>query len=429
MIYKLAIGLVVSTSISSAAFDANAGTNVYATNYPPSGAISELNGSLGGSTSRSFVASGMMGAKFYGNKTVIGMESSLLASCQSKTAAGSTWPESCDFAGLVTTLNTTFAQSWTHHVFDSASQSYAISGQVTGLTDYHSPSLAPLYGQADHWATAYEIGLDSVTNNLQYVKYFDGGSSAFVDGGWNSYSDGISQCAANNWKNIYFQVVTSVSVTDPYYNRYLVSFDPPGGTGGKRASSPWKYGLDASPGVLYSGEQMSAELAQERAWSAIFAAQVNKDDVMWSAIERSMPGTGWEVAGFAPSGEAWNYYLVPMLDETNSAVALVQLSTKDGALEQIWVGSRPLFFLGVTSTEAEEIASEYLADDEVLQGGALTWDPRAAGPQARSPLFPYYEFHVSDSKGHSRREVIVMLQDGFAHEGEPSSSAASPVSR
>ncbi len=425
---KLAVSLFISTSIGLAAADAGAGpTTIYTSNYPPASPASEINGSLGGGTSRSFVAAGMMGVKFYENKAVLGMEASLLASCQSKTKAGSTWPEACDFAGLITTLNSTFTEHWISSVYDINSQSSAINLQVSGIRDYRSPFLAPIYGQADHWTTTYEIGIDSSTNALLYLKYFDGGSSAFLDGALNSYFDGVVQCNAHNWQNVYFQVVTSIAATDPYYNKFLVTFDPPTSTEPRRADTPWKFGLDTSPGVLHASEQMSAELAQERAWNAIFAAQVNEDQGMWSAIERSTPGLGWEVAGVAPSGEAWDYYLVPMLDETSSAVALVQMSAKDGALEQIWVGSRPIPFLGVTRAEATVLAGELLSDDETLQGGELTWDPRASGPHARSPLFPYYEFRAVDSKGHPRGEVIVTLQGGVAHEIEPPSAAAPEV--
>jgi hypothetical protein len=424
---KLALGLLAAASLGSAASIAQANVIVYKTNYPPVDASAEINGSLGGGTARSFVAAGMMGAKFYGNKNVAGMEASLLATCQSKTQAGSTWPEGCDFAGLTSTLNSTFAEHWIQGVYDDASQGNAINAQISGLRDYHSPLIAPLYGQADHWVTAYEMSVDSTTFALQNVKFFDGGSNAFSDGDTNSYFDGFFQIAGSIWKNVYYQMIVSVAVTDPYFHKFLVTFDPPSGVDPRRVDAPWKYGMSASPGVLHSGEQMSAELAQERAWNALFAAQVNEDDVMWSSIERSMPGPAWEVAGFAPSGEAWRYYLVPMLDEASSAVALVQLSAHDGAFEQIGVGSRPRLFLGVTRPEAIELAGALLADDEVLQGGELTWDPRA-GSHARSPLFPYYEFHVSDSKGHPCREIIVMLQDGTVHEME-TPSAASPESR
>lgn len=424
---KIVFGLVVSGSISLVALEADAVT-VYTANYPPLNASSEINGSLGANTGRSFVASGMMGAKFYGNKNVAGMESSILATCQSKTPAGSTWPESCDFAGLIGTLNATFNENWVPAVYDSSSQSNAIIIQINGLKIYHSPALMPLYGHADHWATAYEVSVDS-TGNLLNVKFFDGGSNVFADGTGDSYADGITQMSATTWKSVYFLVLNSVSSSDPYFNKYLLSIDPPEGTENRRTIGPVQLGLSASPGILQAGEQMSAELAQERVWSALFAAQVNEDDGMWSAIADARPGVAWEVAGFAPSGEPWDYYLVPMLDMMSNAVALVQMSVKDGSLEQIWVGSRPLPFVGVTPMEAERSADELLTKDEVLQGGELTWDPQADHPHTMSPMFPYYEFSVVGDKGQFRGEVIVTLHDGVAHRVEPPLAAALPAAR
>lgn len=420
---KLALGLIVSISLGLLAKDAGAGPIViYTSNYPPTGPGAEINGSLGPNTSRSFMASGMMGVAFFENKSVAGMEASLLSICQSKTKPTSTWPETCDFGAMISTLNSTFAEHWIHIVYNDTSQSDAISLQISGLRDYHSPSLAPLYGQADHWGTAYEVGIDASSADLKYVKLFDGGPSPLSDGGLNSYADGVVQSSGATWKSLFFRVVTSIAGTDPYYNKFLVTFDPPASTDPRHTiEAPGKHGVSASPGVLHDGERMSAELAQERAWNAIFAAQVNEDDGLWSSIEKSIPDLGWAVSGVKPSGEAWDYYLVPMRDESESVVAIVQMSADDGALEQIWVGSRPIPFLGVTRAEAIALAGELLADDEMLEGGELTWNPQAAGPHARSPLFPYYEFRVDDSQGHPRREVVVTLQGGVAHEVKPSS--------
>ncbi|EYF01795.1 hypothetical protein [Chondromyces apiculatus] len=424
-----AASLLVGTLFFSGASRANPNYFEYKTNYPPVGNNGEINGSLGAGTARSFVASGLMGAKFFGNANVAGQEGALLNACKSITPANSTWPERCSFGQFQTVLNDTFGQNWFAKSYSPSQQSIAINAQLNALRIYQSPSLVPIYGQADHWATVYEMRVDlNMGEALVYVKFYDGGPEVLPgtpageqesDGGWNYYEDGVGQASGATWKTTFYKVLTSVGTSDPYYNKYLVAYDPP-------SKSPQLLAMDTEriqsmsttlvpfPGIVAATERMDAGLAEARVWDAIFLAGIDDDPLFWSALEKGTAGEAREIHGYKPSGEVWDYFLVPILINDGEVSAMVQLAKSDGALEQIWIPSKPLPFLGISRQEAFARAAEMLLPDETLAGGELTWDPALNDAHCRSPLLPYYQFDIHGKEGELRGGVIVALDDGVA---------------
>jgi hypothetical protein len=364
------------------------------------------------------IAAGKMGVRFYSGVSVAGTDAGLLSACQAHTPAGSTWPEGCSVYGLTRALSATFSQNWVADSYDAANQNMALSRIVNGLAVYKSPALVPIWGNADHWVTVFEVRADRSQSPyaLQWVKYFDAGSPGpsaldpYTDSRWNAYENGLQMEGGSAWKGTYYKLLDTVAANDPYYNRYVVAIDPPVREAPVIVYNPTPVVPVPLPGVLREGEQMTAELAADRVWEALFLASADEDPMIWDAIQGGAPGEAWPVYGQNLDGDAMDYYLVPILDEEGLASALVRLSMSDGAFEHLWVPTHPVPFLGVRPEEAATAAREVLAEDEALVGGELVWDARRA--YARSPLLPYYEFHIQGSGAEYRGSVSVALADG-----------------
>jgi hypothetical protein len=127
-----------------------------------------------------------------------------------------------------------------------------------------------------------------------------------------------------------------------------------------------------------------------------------------------VPGAAFQVNAVWPSGSPWDYYLVPILSNTNTAIAFVQLAADDGSFEGIDVLKNSIRFNPVTMRKAERLARGTLAKGERLTGGVLTWDARSDARIAKSPIRPYYEFGVDSATKRDTRvgKVRVILSDG-----------------
>ena len=311
------------------------------------------------------------------------------------------------------------------YVGTASGQTAALNDTVASLQAFGSPVMVPLFGQADHWFTVTQItatvlapGSFSILN----VKGFDGGPIGGIDSGGNSYVSGLQSFSGNVWKNVFFLVVTSINpscdfapggcgappVSDPFFGKYVLIFDPP-------ASAVLPH-VDAifekSPGIVPAGHNaMNAHLAQKRLWDALGSAGIAKDPQIWNAISGGVGGPASLVNGVQADGNLWDYYLVPILANANTAIAFAELSADDGSFAHIQVPTKPVPFSPVSKTKAAQLASALLRHGETLTDGKLTWDPRSGSRLARSPSFPYYEFGILDESG-TKAVIRVTLLDG-----------------
>jgi len=256
--------------------------------------------------------------------------------------------------------------------------------------------VVPIYGQADHWVAITQV--TAVANavggwTVQNVKFYDGGPPDGIDGGFNSYQDGLVSYGGSPWKNVYFRVLENINpacdpcTTDPWYNRYVLMWEPPLNDIHTKIVS----NFPKAPGVAST---MSERAAQSLVWKSLTAAGIDQDAELSSAIHGGVAGKAYEVNGVAPNGERWDYFLVPILAADNTVKALVQLGADDGAYESMHVPSHPTQFTALGKAQAELLARGALQKGETLTSGILTWDPRSNTPFAKAPTFPYYEYGV-----------------------------------
>ncbi len=391
----------------------NVGATIYPAKYPPVDASLEINASV---SARTLVASAMMGIKFFGNENVSGMEDALLSTCKSHTPAGSSWPAQCDFGGMVSAITVHYpAQHWTNSIYSATQQSSAINDQLNALKYLQSPSLVPLYGHADHWATIWQMETDA-TGAVYKVRFMDAGKYSQEDGAGDPYEDGLRSSSGSTWKTTYYQVINSVPSSDLYWGKFVNSYDPPPGfsmAAFEREAAERPHDFVGAPGLVdYSGD-MNASVATKGVMEALLLAGEYDDQYLHPILERGIPGTAFEVHGFTPAGDPWNYYLVPIFTGDGDLMsAMVQLSAEDGAFEQVWIPPHPVHFRGIAPATAQALAERELGHDESLWSGMLTWDPSVNNRAYGSTMTPYYEFHVTGQNGESRGQLQVGLHDG-----------------
>jgi len=404
--------LLFTVGLGGLATQANA--DVFTPHFP----VQELHSVRGGNTPGSFAAAAMMGAHGYNNTAAAGgWEDTLIGTC-TNSSPGSLWPFSCNPDGMARSTAVYSANNWIKSVFTDADQPSALSTTLSAMQNLHSPAVVPIFGQADHWLTITQITATLVgsTWNISQVQGFDGGPVGQFDTGGNGYEPGTQIWGGSTWRSIYFRVITAINpacdaagcTSDPYYNHYVVMWEPP--VGQEVPLVPTS--TAPSPGVLASGElAMSPALAQARVWNSLTAAQVDGNAQVWSALHAGVAGAAFEVNGVFPSGARWDYYLVPIMTSAHSttAVGFVQMSTDDGSFDGLQVPTTAVPFVPVTKARAEQVAASVLTAGETLGAGILTWDPRANAGFAKSPTKPYYEFPVLSATGGAAGVVRVPL--------------------
>jgi hypothetical protein len=317
------------------------------------------------------------------------------------------WPAGCNPGGMAGAVTAFSSSDWETRTWADTDKTTALNETVASLQFYQSPAVVPIYGQADHWIAITQI---TATNSggswtINQVKAFDGGPSGQEDSGSNSYFSGLQSMSGFVWANVFYQVATVINpscdamgcTSDPYYNRYVLMFDPPRGQDHPPVSAVFA----KAPGIVPAGQHvMSEHLAQVDVWRALRSAGVDADPAIWRAISGGVSGAAFQVNAVWPSGKPWHYYLVPILSSTNTAVAFVQLAADDGGFESIHVLTKPIPFTPVTMMKAQQL----LAKGERLTDGMLTWDPRRNTKLAKSPVRPYYKFGVVNAT-HSNQAV------------------------
>jgi hypothetical protein len=368
-------------------------------------------------TSVSLITAAMMGAKFMKGANVTGVAQPLQQLCVTKSQFKNGWPDGCDGKGLASAMTSSFSgQSWITSI--NTDLDAAVSAQISGISQFHSPILVPILGSSDHWVTIIELMADVSRSPrvLELVKYIDAGDQGFdasgdpfSDSHMHTYEDGIKKVGGETWQKQLFQPLAAPSCA-PYCDKYVVIYDPPVGEDLALAQSDVPVSYGRLPGIVDEEEEMSAVVAEDRVWDALSSARIQEDQDMWGVVEYGTPGEAFPVFAEDLAGEPMDYWLVPILDERGNAAAMVRLNMEDGAFEELWVPTRPLLFLGITQREAQLIARTRIARGEQLLGGTLTWSPH--GSLGGSELRPYYEYHVMGPNGEPRGRFGIALTDG-----------------
>jgi hypothetical protein len=435
-----------ATTLGVLSLAMSASADTYIPNFP----VVEVHGLKGQNSSSSFAASAIMGEKGFSNTyngvaaatptslPPAGWEDAILVSCKLKTQAlfpTSVWPSTCNPDGMAAALNTLDAHAladWIvlEDVNTAAGKAHILDWIASSLADFGSPAVIPIYGQADHWVAVKQVDatMDPVTflYTISSVSFFDGGplgtdpTNPPKDSQLHPYLRGLQTFSAATFAQIYFGVVTAINPicdthvggcgaspqSDPYYNQYLLVFDPP-----VRPPHPTlNASFEKAPGIVPAGHGvMNAEKAQHGLCDALVAAGINKDPATWAPLSGAVPGPAVLVNGVFPDGSPWNYYLVPVLQDASTAVAFVQLSADDGSFQHIQIFPGPVPYTPVAHTRAKQLASGVLAKgDRLTTDGVLTWNPRSDPELARSPNAPYYEFGVIDANGKTNTARVLI---------------------
>jgi len=434
----IAFGLCGLPTVASANFCVPSASNLVCN---PRHSVFELHAANGGSGS--FAACAVMGAEGFSNAAVpVNWETSITTGCtfKTKTLAAppigtgtlplSVWPSTCNPDGMALYLNefsppNPVGEPAVHWItFKSLDQASALNALVSGLRDFGSPGVVPIYGQADHWVSVTQV-TTTTAGVILNVRAFDGGAMSGMDTGFNSYFAGLQSWGSTPWKNTFFTVVTAINsncdgavggcgappVSDPFYNKFVLMYEPPQVNASLAPAAPATFAT--TPGITSKGA-MSELVAQVRVMDALVAGGLDADVEMWNGIKAGRPGAAFHVAGVWPSGAAWDYYLVPLLSnkDMNTVIGFAHLAGEDGAFEGASLLTTPAPFTPVQMARAQQIAKGVLTAGESLTGGLLTWNPRASTGFAKSPNAPYYEFGIAGSN--TKAAVVrVRLNDGM----------------
>lgn len=386
---KHVIGVGLSIGLFGAAQLAHADT------FLPNFGVAPVHAVGAGNTAGSFAASAMMGGAGHSNLALFAnWESQITTQCAA--ASGATlWPGNCTPTGMAAAMASLTGRTWIQSQFVDTQQAAALTTILGSLQFHGSPAIVPIYGQADHWVAVTQVTAANVGGvwNIQQVKFYDGGPITGIDGGFNSYQDGLVSYGAGPWKTVYFRVIESINpacdpcTADPWYNKYVIMWEPPPGEEHPQIANAFP----KAPGVAAS---MSELKAQSLVWQSLAANGIDKDPELWNAVRGGIAGKAYEVNGVAPDGARWDYYLVPILGAGNVVKGLVTLGADDGAYESLQVPAHPQQFTALSEGQAQAIARTQLGKGEALSAGILTWDPRSNTPFAKAPTFPYYEYGV-----------------------------------
>jgi hypothetical protein len=444
----IAMGGLIGLGISGVIVSTNARAQEVI-NFPNFQVTQQVHCTTGAQTSGPFVAASMMGAEGFSNvpppsttTDLINAITSITNSCKVQTDAlpqsqrnlnptgpmgpGSVWPGGCNPAGMSLALNAipnppslppdTLPPHWVAQTWDNTNKQAALNGVYNSILLYHSPAIIPIYGVADHWMAIVDV---RTTNGVvTHVRWIDSGPNdgITVDGVGNTYL-GAGITTPTNLSNQYYLVLTSFNsgcdfrgcTEDPYYNRFLLMVEPP--VGDNRRLPPVAF--VRPPAVAPT---MNELLAQTYVWAAVTSARVDTEPEVQNMMNTGVAGTASLVNAVYPDGSPWNYYLVPILSNTDrsAVIGYVQLAAADGSFESInfFTSAKP--FSTITKARAMSLARSMLAAGERLGRGRLTWDPLVTTRISKSPVQPYYEFEAigSTASGKPTGEIRVSITEG-----------------
>lgn len=370
--------------------------------YATKGAVWEFNPGAGDGTARPMIASGIMGALGCGAKAIgLGDEAKLLARCQQSSPLATSWPEQCDLAGLTVALKERYAQNWVYgaHV----SQESAFAEMLGAAAQYGAPSIIPLYGTADRWATLIKFTVDITPNWVMLSKlwYYD---STF-DAETQLHVDGLRVVSGEIFRNIYYKSFSDATIApnDTFRGKFVHAHDPPENV---VVVGP-EVGVGSGRGgpLLGAGEVLTVELAEALALDALDLEDLLTAPELAMVRRVGVPDGAWAVEAELTDGAPWSYFVVPIRDsETGAMLAFVGLAAADGAFEQLHLLRHPAA-LQFVDPDAAAAAARTAFGAEIISDGLLRWRAPVGEPPCGAALQPYYEFTV----GEGRRVVRVPL--------------------
>lgn len=379
------------------------------------------------------VSAHVMGARGFANyrpPSAVDWRSALRDSCASWTMArlghASLWAEGCDPHGMARAMSEVAAQHWVTLTYASTDQQAALDQSISALASpgLRSPAVVPIFGQADHWVASDQIDAVPIgvgRYSLRSVSFFDA-LGVPLDSGMNMFYSGRMTMSGLMWTRLYFLVTNAINVTcdpnctsDPYFNKFVVTYDPPPDASHLQAStepSPNHFIPVAAPGINTVEKGMSERAAQMGVMRALRLAGLDRNAEVFPTMASSRTGSARLVHGTDPAGRRWDYYLVPMHDDTGAVSAFVQLSAQDGAFESSMVFEKPVEWQPVDENVALQLANNALRSGERLSGDGLAWSAAVNDIHVKSPHLPYYQFSVRDKAGTLTNTLLVTLHGG-----------------
>jgi hypothetical protein len=298
--------------------------------------------------------------------------------------------------------------SWVVDDIVAPNSTSAVNAQVSHLTSsLRTPNVVPLYGHADHWGVNYALYTDSADGAVLEIDFYDGGPAGERDGSRTGYMSGAQYADATTWMSLFFKVITTVPSTDRFYEHFVTLWEPPADFPNPQVS----YQYRPSPSVIGKDVRATPELARRSALTALNAAGFMRHPQEWAVLSASTPMPAQEVFGVYPDGRAWDYFVVPFVNDANMVVGVVQLEHNTLRFQMATVLAKPVPFVTYSPAEAVQIARSALRAGQTLGHGALTWDPAAGSMEAYSPLLPYYEYPVYGA-GELVGSQIVHIENG-----------------
>ena len=338
----------------------------------------------------------------------------------------------CNPEGAARHMQNVTGHEWIWRSYTRGEADKADNLTVQVLKQLEAPVIIPYFGQWDHWLTIVQV-----TARMLSASEYEVTGAVFYDGLLGSDLAGFGKLLGArmsprvvvdsiSFARSYTHIMSApmadcntaalpadrcdVLFGDSWYNRFVSIYDPPPGAPSPAAlASTGKTTFAVTPGTLRPGEHMTAGLARSRAFEAARVAGKDVDPALAAALREGQPDEAVHVAGYWPSGDPWNYYLVPVRDATNRLSALIQLSAQDGAFEATAVLPQSIPFAPLSLDQARSIASRELRRSETLDNGQLTWNPRPYVAGARSPFVPYYEFKVQNTSTSVPQEVVRVI--------------------
>lgn len=403
--------------------------------------VSERTATMGAGSGHSFAEAMLMGVQGFSNILAPpGKVYDLLEKCKLKTTPANAWFDGCNADGMKAALLAEVAfnyngkpQNWvpTGHTGPNA-QMNAIRSMLTCLVTHKSPTVFPLYGQADHWATTYAVYGDAALNPfaISRVKFYDPGAptskAQLIDvdnpppdngdgydyAGYN-YVQGpqdlkVAQLISELWVMEFNPQPADMFPAPAYKGTYLVICEPPEAI--KMEQKKPEFSLVEPTRMIGEDEVMNSELASELVFDALDIEGLLTEPEYERVAAIGVANNTHEVSWRLPSGRWAKYFLVPIVDaDTGDTLALVHLSGEDGSYARSMLLPSPAPIAYNSEWDAARTAATQLRKGETLSGGMLMWDPRCGDDTCRSPNRPYYEFSATPRYRGDVRRIVVPL--------------------